>query len=208
MTHTGRHDDFDPLDRVTIPDVIERIQQQTEGTFVTTDFVPVPCCNPGCQSITYAYVEDGLVTPLPRLLNVDDYLDYITNRAWPDFSEDIKTALEGLWSSSAAPGTDTMASQFECATCNLDFVTNGHELAKKIFAISIKDFMDAYTFDLGKVKKCCVEILTTDGKMVPFCAYNNVGYREADRARIQAKRRDDRAAARRASNVAKEALRG
>lgn len=30
--------------------------------------------------------EDGKVTPLPRVLNVNDYLDYITNRVVPDFS--------------------------------------------------------------------------------------------------------------------------
>ena len=26
--------------------------------------------------------------------------------------------------------------------------------------------------------KCCVEMITPDGRMVPFCTYNNVGYRE------------------------------
>ena len=26
--------------------------------------------------------------------------------------------------------------------------------------------------------KCCVEIATPDGRLIPFCAYNNVGYRE------------------------------
>jgi uncharacterized radical SAM superfamily Fe-S cluster-containing enzyme len=44
---------------VTIPEVIERIGSQTDGLFVKTDFVPVPCCHLACQSITYAYVKDG-----------------------------------------------------------------------------------------------------------------------------------------------------
>jgi len=26
--------------------------------------------------------------------------------------------------------------------------------------------------------KCCVEFLVPDGRMIPFCAYNSVGYRE------------------------------
>jgi len=194
VTHTGRHPDFDPLDRVTIPEVVGRIAEQTSGQFAKSDFVPVPCCNPGCQSVTYAYVEDGKVTPLPRLLNVDDYLDYITNRTWPEFSADIKVALEGLWSSSAAPGGDTLADQFECVACDLGLIASGHELAKHVFAISIKDFMDTYTFDVKKVMKCCVEIITPEGKMVPFCAYNNVGYREADRAFMAKKRLAERQA--------------
>jgi hypothetical protein len=96
--------------------------------------------------VTYAYIdENGTVVPLPRILNVDDYLDYITNRTWPEFSSDIKVALEGLWSSSAAPGGDTLTDQFECVACDLGLITTGHQLAKQVFAISIKDFMDTYT---------------------------------------------------------------
>ena len=181
VTHTGRHLPFDPTDRVTIPEVIQRIQGQTDGLFVKSDFVPVPCCHPGCQSVTYAYVEDGEVTPLPRVLNVDDYLDYITNRTWPDPSLEVRHALESLWSSSAVPGTETVANHFTCTGCNIDVVASTTELAARIFAISIKDFMDAYTFDVKKVMKCCVEVLTPDGRLIPFCSYNNVGYRESVR---------------------------
>ena len=177
---------------------IARIQEQTVGLFVKSDFVPVPCCNPGCQSITYAYMDGDQLTPLPRVLNVDEHLDYITNRAWPDPSEDVRHALETLWSSSAVPGTDTLASQFTCATCNIDLAISNRDFAKRIFAISIKDFMDPYTFDVKKVMKCCVEIVTPDGRLVPFCAYNNVGYREqvremmkADRAKTRLLRRGD-----------------
>ena len=36
------------------------------------------------------------VTPLPRIINVNDYLDYITNRIVPDFSREIRAALESL----------------------------------------------------------------------------------------------------------------
>ena len=185
VTHTGRHLPFDPTDRVTIPEVIQRIQEQTDGLFVKSDFVPVPCCNPGCQSITYAYVGDGEVTPLPRIINVDEYLDYITNRSWPDASEEIKHALEGLWSSSAVPGTEDVAQKFTCASCNVDLAISDRELARSIFAISIKDFMDAYTFDVKKLMKCCVEVAVPDGRLIPFCAYNNVGYREEMRRAAQ-----------------------
>lgn len=181
VTHTGRHIPFDPTDRVTIPEVLKRIETQTESIFMESDFVPVPCCNPGCQSITYAYVDHGEVTPLPRVLNVDDYLDYVTNRALlPDLSYDIRRSLEALWSASAVPGTEVATEHFSftCTTCNIDLALSDSDLAKHIFGISVKDFMDAYTFDVKKVMKCCVEVLTPDGRMIPFCSFNNVGYRE------------------------------
>jgi uncharacterized radical SAM superfamily Fe-S cluster-containing enzyme len=32
--------------------------------------------------------------------------------------------------------------------------------------------------------KCCVEFLVPDGRMIPFCAYNSVGYREQVNAEL------------------------
>ncbi len=48
--------------------------------------------------------------------------------------------------------------------------------------------MDPYTFDVKKLMKCCVEIATPDGRLIPFCAYNNVGYREQARVQLAARR--------------------
>ena len=36
---------------------------------------------------------------------VEDYLDYIGNRIIPGFGDEVLQALEGLWSSSAVPGS-------------------------------------------------------------------------------------------------------
>jgi len=32
--------------------------------------------------------------------------------------------------------------------------------------------------------KCCVEEITPDGRIIPFCAYNSVGYREQVREQM------------------------
>ncbi len=37
--------------------------------------------------------------------------------------------------------------------------------------------------------KCCKEILLPDGKQIPFCAYNSVGYREQARQQLEARER-------------------
>ncbi len=110
--HSGRYGKHDPMQRITNPDILKLIEAQTDGLFAVSDFVPVPCCFPTCNSVTYAYLEGDTVLPLPRLLNVNDYLDYITNRAYPDPSADLRPALEGLWSSSAVPCSDKAAGEF------------------------------------------------------------------------------------------------
>lgn len=59
--HDGRHMPHDPLQRLTIPEVVEMIEAQTAARFVTSDFVPIPCCFPTCNSVTYAFVEGETV---------------------------------------------------------------------------------------------------------------------------------------------------
>ena len=44
--------------------------------------------------------------------------------------------------------------------------------------IMVQDFMDPWTFNQKNLMKCCKEFLLPGGKQIPFCAYNNVGYRE------------------------------
>ncbi len=189
--HSGRHSAHDPMQRVTIPDILQAMEAQTEDLFRVSDFVPVPCCFPTCNSVTYAYVDEGQVTPIPRLLNVDDYLDYISNRVLPDISGDIKRALEGLWSSAAVPGSEKATKEFmlSCAACDLPHDMDLSFLEKKIFMIMLQDFMDPWTFNQKNLMKCCKEILLPDGKQIPFCAYNNVGYREQAKAQLAARTR-------------------
>ncbi len=177
---SGRHGGHDPLRRITIPDILRLMEEQTDGMFVVKDFVPVPCCFPTCNSVTYAYVDGDTVLPLPRVLDVEDYLDYITNRVLPDLGSEIKTALEGLWSSSAVPGSDKAADEFavSCAACGLPDGFDIGSFADRVFMIMLQDFMDPWTFNQKNLMKCCKEILLPDGKQIPFCAYNNVGYRE------------------------------
>jgi hypothetical protein len=199
--HAGRHVRHDPMRRITNPDIIALIEAQTEGLFLKTDFVPVPCCFPTCNSVTYAYVdEQGSVTPLPRLLKVDDYLDYITNRVMPDLGAEIKRALEGLWSSSAVLGSEKVAREFafSCSACGLpDGGLDVKGMSQFIFMIMLQDFMDPWTFNQKNLMKCCKEFLLPGGKQIPFCAYNTVGYREQARKQL-VQQEKQRQAARRA----------
>jgi uncharacterized radical SAM superfamily Fe-S cluster-containing enzyme len=44
--------------------------------------------------------------------------------------------------------------------------------------ITTRDFMDVWTFNTRDLLKCCIGVLIPDGRTIPFCAYNTVGYRE------------------------------
>jgi uncharacterized radical SAM superfamily Fe-S cluster-containing enzyme len=186
--HAGRYVKHDPSKRMTIPDILKFIEEQTAGKFVASDFVPVPCCFPTCNSVTYAFVEGDKVTPLPRILNVYDYLDYITNRVMPDWNLEVKKALEGLWSSSTVPGSQKSTEQlaFSCKACGIPENLTVGDVANQMLMIMLQDFMDPWTFNQRNLMKCCKEFLLPGGKQVPFCAYNSLGYREQARVQLEA----------------------
>jgi uncharacterized radical SAM superfamily Fe-S cluster-containing enzyme len=177
VTHSGRfRADSDPLLKLTNSDVVDALCAQLPEWFRPDDFVPVPCCSPTCRSATFAlYDEDDLV-PLPRLVDVEEYLDYVTNRAVPDLA--VREALEGLWSAKAAGGSGPVAERLDCVACATAMPPELREVAARGFMVVIQDFQDPYTLDVEKLRKCCVSEVVPDGRLIPFCAYNSVGYRE------------------------------
>jgi 7,8-dihydro-6-hydroxymethylpterin dimethyltransferase len=183
VTHSGRFlADSNPLDKLTNSDVIEAIAQQLPEWFRADDFVPVPCCSPSCRSATFALYDGEDVVPLTRLVDVELYLDHVTNRAIPDL--DVREALEGLWSAKAAGGSGPVAERLQCVACATAIPAELREVAARGFMIVVQDFQDPYTLDIGKLRKCCVSEITPDGRLIPFCAYNSVGYREQVRREL------------------------
>lgn len=183
-----RHLTADPMARMTIPDVLRALEVQTQGKFKLSDFVPVPCCMPTCNFVTYALLDGDQVTPITRLLDVESYLDYIKNRTLPGLSDELLHTLERLWSSSAQVGSERAAGDVHaavdgrCSACQTRLPLSEHtprDLGRHVFMVNTRDFMDPWTFNVKNVMKCCVEFLVPDGRMIPFCAYNSVGYRES-----------------------------
>ena len=182
VTHTGRHPAFDPLDRLTNVEVVRGLSAQLPEWFREDDFVPVPCCSPTCRSATYALYDGEDLVPLPRLVDLDRYLGFVTNRAVPDVA--VASALAGLFSASAAGGTERTAERLECVACGVGLPDQLQRVAARGFMVVAQDFQDEWTLDVGKLRKCCVGEIVPDGRIIPFCAYNAAGYRAQVRAEL------------------------
>ena len=173
----GHHD---PLHRYTLPDVLHALENQTGGLFRVDDFRPVPCPHPTCSASAYAVVHNGAVIPITRLLDVDDYLDFVTNRTIPDLSDELQPVMEALWSMAAMMGSDRTTENLTCVVCDLTLPLEAiSQFGKEsFFLVHVHGFMDEHTFDIKRLMKCCIHELLPDGRAVPFCAYNVLGYRE------------------------------
>ena len=191
-TYSGRHVLPEELEqRITFPDVIKAIAQQTGGVFREDDFMPLPCAHPNCHSLTYAFRNDGKVTPLMRFIDARKHLDILANGIL--FSRNAARKLiekyldrvggcgigcfpegNGDGSHSDDP-TEAAASEFFARAV-------AEQLSQAdVFRITITSFLDAYNFDVRRLMKCCIHHVLPSGHVIPFCAYN-VLYREGHAA--------------------------
>ncbi|MGB8218068.1 MAG: radical SAM protein [Candidatus Methanoperedens sp.] len=90
--------------RITIPDLFDLIEAQTDGAITADDFYPVPfvvpishfvsaeegipniefTVHPHCGTGTYVYVEDGKMIPITRFIDVEGLLEHIEELASPN----------------------------------------------------------------------------------------------------------------------------
>ena len=169
---------YDPMDHLTLPDIIERIENQTNKLYRKSDFFPIPCPYPHCSGVTFSYQdpESKEFTTIKRLVEVEDYLDYFKNSLLPDVAGKIKEALEGLFSFSTSPGSQELVEDY-CTACGIDLNLDSiqeklGEYMNYVKMISIKPFMSAWDVDVKRLMKCCVHEVLPDNKIMPFCSYN------------------------------------
>jgi len=158
FTASGRYPRrlFDPMKRVTIPDILRGIHEQSGGRLKTWDFMPISCQDNRCATLTYAIVKNGKITPISRMVDAERLLTYYSRVA--DFDEILSAVNEMLF----IRGNNNAA----CCGPLLDM------LKGQYFSIACHSLQDAWNFDLERVKKCCVHTLLTDGKLVPFCLHH------------------------------------
>ncbi len=177
-TQVGRYEvGTEDSHRITIPELLQQLEKQTKGLIKKDGFINVPCPFPTCSACSYLYQDNGEVITLTDLFDVDAYMDFIKDRVlvYGKVDEKIKQALDALLSISAVVGSDKNNDAI-CVSCGMA-IPEIDGLMDKVTVISVHAFMDEANFDLRRAQKCCVTEILPDGKMIPFCVYNNI-YRE------------------------------
>ncbi|MDK2975523.1 MAG: 7,8-dihydro-6-hydroxymethylpterin dimethyltransferase [Methanofollis sp.] len=189
-------------ERVTIPDLAERIEEQTDGIIKKKYFYPVPCVVPisdlveaytgepvvrftthqHCGAATYVFVtEEGLV-PINEMIDVDGFFDAITKMTETMNNggtiNKYRALLEGVknMGSSAMKGEHGVGTQFYKLLGKTLIFQNYDALRDfhwNALFIGTMHFMDKYNYDLARVQRCCIHYATPDGRVIPFCTYNS-----------------------------------
>lgn len=190
--------------RITIPDLFVLLEEQTDGQITRDDFYPVPfvvpvskfvenlkgehyvefTVHPHCGAGTYLFEDDGKIVPITRFFDVEGMLEYIKEEAeevkgrwgkWK-FSAGLLRKLPQYVDRSKMPeGVDVLRLFYDVLVKG-DISSTASFHRKTVF-LGVMHFQDCYNFDMDRVCRCGIHYALPDGRIVPFCTYNNL-YRD------------------------------
>lgn len=160
---------FDPLNRVTISDIQIGVEAQSGGRMKSTDFIPVPCPDPRCSSLLYAYYnKDGELSVLTKLVDIEELIDKhsLTNR-FVDFDDILKAIADEL--NISRDFVRNLRPQSAGSTLR---ILLEHLKPEGFFSVGCHFAQDVWTVDIERLTKCCVHEVREGGRLIPFCLYN------------------------------------
>jgi uncharacterized radical SAM superfamily Fe-S cluster-containing enzyme len=185
--------------RITVPDCILKIEEQTAGEIAREDFYPAPCLvplthfvealtkrphyefaiHPTCGMATYVFQDGEKIIPLPRFVDIEGLLEFLQKEA------DALTAgkskylvaakllykIGGFIDRKKQPKGLSLARILADAIVKHDYSALGEFHHKSVF-IGLMHFQDLYNWDIARVMRCDIHYATPDGRIIPFCAFN------------------------------------
>ncbi len=195
--------------RITIPDVIEKIEQQTEGEVSREDFYPVPSPYPftrfaealtglpqyelsshfACGMGTYVFKDGEKMVPITRFVDVEGLFDYLNKSAFDlergknkyIVGAKVLLKIRSFIDKVKEPKGLNLGKMLFNALIKHDYKAL-EVFHYKSFFLGLMHFQDKYNFDMERVKRCCIHNAMTDGRLIPFCTFNVLPewYRDAD----------------------------
>jgi uncharacterized radical SAM superfamily Fe-S cluster-containing enzyme len=165
--------------RVTLPELMRSLEAQTGGLVSVGDFSPPGCEHAHCSfHATYIRSADGRLRPIGAA-------NEGTCCAGPFESGGVKRTVETVsrrWSLPAPKPLLNVGPPPDAPCCGgadiiqidgaLDLDLFLQEAAARSFTISAMAFQDAANLDLERLRGCCISVVSPDGLLIPFCAYN------------------------------------
>jgi len=162
--------------RVTLPDAMRALVEQSGGRLSLDDFTPGDCEHALCSfSREYLRGADGALAPLGAPGDGCDCGAPGPSRR-PVLAPTDKAAHVAARWTAPRPAADATAAGCCCggppkgAGDQWDAIIRG--IRANTFSVSGMAFMDAWTLDLDRLRHCYLHVLAADGRVVPFCAYN------------------------------------
>jgi 7,8-dihydro-6-hydroxymethylpterin dimethyltransferase len=172
----------DDASRITLPEVLQAIEEQSGGRFQLSH-----CGPPGCENALCSFhgqfmlLPDGKVLPLKSVeggaccaapIKADEgAAKAITSvaRQWTGRETPWQVAEPDQGCRCQEAG-NSPGDSVSIAPMSLDaFIQRART---HTFSISAMAFQDAWNVALDRVRDCCIHVMAPDGRLIPFCLYN------------------------------------
>lgn len=199
--------------RITIPDCIHRIEEQTNGEVTSDSWFPVPSCSPithfieaitnrpqyelsihfACGAGTYVYLDNNnRLIPISKFVDIKGLIEFLDEKAEDIYSGRNKwitlataaTKLTSFIDKEKQPEGLNMGKMLFDALVRHDYSAIGQFHMKSLF-LGMMHFQDKYNQDEERLQRCDIHYLTPDLRIIPFCSFNVIP--EWYRDRIQKK---------------------
>lgn len=156
VSYFGRYPGCVPPDesRCGLSDVLHALDEQCEELSME-HFVPRKQFDPHCDfSSTYYLNEENRLVPMSNKdQNCCDTED-------TDFVEKTNVYTDKRWRFQTGKSGDSKLMKFVMRTLTHSFCVSG------------MGFQDVWNIDLGRLKGCCVHMISGKGEVIPFCAFH------------------------------------
>ena len=146
--------------RLTLPEMLRALEKQTAGEVRAADFAASCCEHPRCSFRARYWVRDeGRLEPVRAA----------PCRCSPSPEEAAPRAVAATsrqWS--RRPAEPGHADE----TGTRDGLSRFLDEADRILAVSGMLFQDAWSVDMERIGRCCVQVVTEGSRLVPFCLWN------------------------------------
>jgi hypothetical protein len=154
--------------RLTLPDVMRAIEEQTDGLMRVADFSP-----PGWENTLCSFHGTFLPKPGGGLQSLtghgangccstdggEAHAVSFTARQWSAPSSSTKSDCCCTASSDSDTGIETLDGFLD-------------RVKTRMLSVSCMAFQDVWNLDLERARDCCIHVVAPDGRMIPFCLYN------------------------------------
>jgi len=186
--------------RITIPDFMRLVEEQTESKIKISDFYPVPTvvpvskavgslqdkryveftAHPHCGMATYLFVENGNIIPITRYANVSKFVETM-KKVDKNASEGSKKKAKLRLLGAARHVKFSFLRKYLLRVLTEGSYNSLGDLQRKTILLSSMHFMDPYNFDLERVQNCVIHYAVPDGRIIPFCTMNSIHRPEVER---------------------------
>jgi uncharacterized radical SAM superfamily Fe-S cluster-containing enzyme len=158
-------------DRITIPEVIQNIEHQTNGLMKAEHFFPPQGENAYCSFHgNFVLMPDGVLKTVGRVKEAG----CCGPQAAAAGAKKAQRFIAHRW---AAPGhTETAVASQTTSCCNALRVESLDVFLERVdqysLCVSGMAFQDAWNLDLERLRECFIHVVSPDSRVIPFCAYN------------------------------------